>query len=417
MKRLLAGIALSACVLPGLGVVTAPPAATEGGRVFYVSPDGSDRAGGRSPGRAWRTLERVDDASLRPGDRVLLERGGTWDGRLDVDESGVRGAPIRIGSYGTGARPRVTGGCVTIDGSHVVVAGIAARDCDWAGFTVAGDRVVLRRVHATGSIAGVRITGTSSRAKVRGSTIVGNTDLSDGGSGDNGAFGVLVNGDHATVVGNRISGHRVWTDDWGWDGAAVEIYGGRHTRVLRNHAHDNNTFSELGDSRTSDTVYAYNLVTGSMSEASFLVVHGTDTGYGPTWGTVADHNTVHLTGDDSEGFVCNGDCEAGVLTLTANIVSAVGKTGYADGPVSGGYNVFSGGQRQFRLARTDVVARPRWAAAASGDYELRRRSAAVDRFRSEPRWRRDFRGKRVPLDGNRRGGAWPDAGAFERRPR
>ena len=54
-------------VIVGLGVTHPAPAATR-----YVSPVGRDSSNGASPERAWRTIRRVNRASLRPGDRVLF---------------------------------------------------------------------------------------------------------------------------------------------------------------------------------------------------------------------------------------------------------------------------------------------------------------------------------------------------------
>jgi hypothetical protein len=69
---------------------------------YYVSPRGDDARSGTSPGQAWQTLTRVNNATLRPGDSVLLEGGQSFEGPLVPWTSGQAGAPITFGSYGSG---------------------------------------------------------------------------------------------------------------------------------------------------------------------------------------------------------------------------------------------------------------------------------------------------------------------------
>jgi len=77
--------------------------------VFYVdSESGNDQAEGTRPDAAWRTLEKVNTATLIPGDQVLFKRGGLWRGQL-VPQSGAPGARILYGAYGDGPKPILQG--------------------------------------------------------------------------------------------------------------------------------------------------------------------------------------------------------------------------------------------------------------------------------------------------------------------
>lgn len=79
------------------------------GRTFFVSSSqGDDKNDGLSPKSPWRTLEKVNSASLRPGDRVLFKRGDFWRGQL-IPQSGEEGAPIVYGAYGKGEKPLLLG--------------------------------------------------------------------------------------------------------------------------------------------------------------------------------------------------------------------------------------------------------------------------------------------------------------------
>jgi hypothetical protein len=81
----------------------------QSGRTFYVSSvSGNDGSDGLSPQSAWRSLGKVNAAELRPGDKVLFQRDGSWRGTL-VPRSGREGAPVTYGAYGEGARPLLLG--------------------------------------------------------------------------------------------------------------------------------------------------------------------------------------------------------------------------------------------------------------------------------------------------------------------
>jgi len=73
-----------------------------GQKAYHVSPSGSDDNEGTAPGKAWKTLDRVNKAALRAGDSILLEGGQSFPGNLLITASGSDTAFITIGSYGTG---------------------------------------------------------------------------------------------------------------------------------------------------------------------------------------------------------------------------------------------------------------------------------------------------------------------------
>lgn len=85
-------------------LVRASASASTPPRTWYISHQGDDAADGRSPTHAWQTLTRLAQQRLAPGDAVLLQGGGTFDGtlRLGPNDAGSAIAPVRIGSYGTG---------------------------------------------------------------------------------------------------------------------------------------------------------------------------------------------------------------------------------------------------------------------------------------------------------------------------
>ena len=52
-------------------------------------------------------FETVGTIEMQPGDAILLQRGRTFKGMLAPRGNGSAGAPVRIGTYGEGRRPRI----------------------------------------------------------------------------------------------------------------------------------------------------------------------------------------------------------------------------------------------------------------------------------------------------------------------
>ena len=101
--------------LAGLFIVVSTPtlSSEEGkaamGKSYYVdATSGKDTNDGLSEDRAWKTLEHVNSATLRPGDFVLFKRGETWRGQL-VAKSGDETGYVTYGAYGTGNKPLLLG--------------------------------------------------------------------------------------------------------------------------------------------------------------------------------------------------------------------------------------------------------------------------------------------------------------------
>ena len=399
-------------------IVSAAAVATT--RTFFVdSVYGSDSNVGTASTSAWKTVDRASRATLNPGDRVLLRRGQTFAGSLQVSESGVSTSTIFVGAFGTGARPVVTGGssCVRVSGSFVVVHGLHLAGCSWAGVEFAGGARFNSVVASvmTDSIAGVHLAGGSASNRVLGNRIQDNLRMSrmtPEPNDDNGAFGVLVNGDQNEIAYNTISGHDVFSYDYGRDGAAVEIFGGQSNHIHHNLATNNDTFSELGNPRASGNFFGYNVVRSSLATSTFLVTRGAQDGYGPILGTKLYNNTVAMTGAQTQGFICHGGCNSDILQLRNNIIGAVLKAGYADGPIDENHNLYFRGQTQFTLGPNSVVGDAGFMSAVLGDFDLRPGSRAIDSGSISP-YSRDFEGATVPQDGNGDRRAVSDMGAFE----
>ncbi len=100
---------------------------------YYVSPSGKDSNSGLSPSQAWKTLVKVSAFDFAPGDRVLLEGGATFAGKLyfDAADAGTAAQPLVVTNFGTG-RAAIDAG--TGSGIYVYdAAGIEVRSIDVRG--------------------------------------------------------------------------------------------------------------------------------------------------------------------------------------------------------------------------------------------------------------------------------------------
>lgn len=101
---------------------------------FYVdSISGNDSNNGLSAESAFKTLSAAFSRCFVPGDSILLARGGSYKGGVELHSSGSKTAPIKISAYGDGNAPVIT------DFANKVGLGI------WGECRDIGNRVYLPR--------------------------------------------------------------------------------------------------------------------------------------------------------------------------------------------------------------------------------------------------------------------------------
>ncbi len=78
---------------------------------YYVSnSQGNDSNNGTSQSTPWKSLSKINNTSLNPGDIVLFKRGDIWSGeQLNIHNSGSSGNQIYFKDYGTGNKPVLSG--------------------------------------------------------------------------------------------------------------------------------------------------------------------------------------------------------------------------------------------------------------------------------------------------------------------
>jgi hypothetical protein len=377
------------CLITAAGVAQAAPTAV----TYYIdSSAGSDSAAGTSTGTAWKSLAKVNGFAFQPGDQIMFKRGGSWTGTLTLSRSGTSDAPIVVGAYGSGALPKIGGpvlNCVAVTGSDYFIGDIRASGCNWAGFELFGDSIVMDTIQADNNVVGVSITDGSDWNEVRWSTIVDNNKMSvndDKPDNDSGAFGLLVHGDDNKIRHNTITGSFATSIDYTYDGAAVEIFNGNRNHVEYNKTADNDTFTELGHEAgktADDNVFAYNSVTSTKPSGTFLITRGALSNIGPVMRTVAVNNSVYLPNGD--GWSCDAGCGPDILKLRSNIVKVGKKVGYDDSFDTGNpadaadeaRGVYQGSVYQFTLGPNSVKADPLY--TSTTDLRLKAGSPAIGR--------------------------------------
>lgn len=76
---------------------------------YYLSNQGNDKNKGTSPNSSWQTIERLNEASLQPGDSVLFHSDQTFIGSVQVNQSGKKEKPIVFSTYGKGDKAVISG--------------------------------------------------------------------------------------------------------------------------------------------------------------------------------------------------------------------------------------------------------------------------------------------------------------------
>ncbi len=72
---------------------------------FLDSSEGKDSNSGLSIKKPWKSLDRANQVSYQPGDKILFKRGGSWNGIFEPKGSGAEGNAIVVTAYGVGEKP------------------------------------------------------------------------------------------------------------------------------------------------------------------------------------------------------------------------------------------------------------------------------------------------------------------------
>jgi hypothetical protein len=392
-----------------------PIIASPNGPAFYIDcTAGNDNAAGTSSGSAWKTMRKANSAKLKPGESLLFKRGCTFQGPLNATWHGTALAPVFIGAYGDGNAATIRNGSpavILISGTNQVIDGLevnadqpgpyrGARKCQstangWlAGVQFGGpsNNNTVQRSKISGFTAGVHFAG-GSRNHAIANTIFNNTVMSQNTperyDDDSGAWGVLLNADNNEVAFNTFSGNSACSEDYGIDGASVEVYQASSNLVHHNVSINDSTFTELGgspDRPSQNNSFAFNIFAPIKNGGELLNLRGRQSKWGGNPGTKFYNNTAYMV---SVGITCSDGCDGSILSARNNIIWSRDNTDrsalWATGPFDEGNNFFwrSDGRPSVvvqggRLAASSKVVNPKFIDVSKLDFHLSPDSPAVN---------------------------------------
>jgi hypothetical protein len=262
---------------PGVGAFR--PAANAPG--YYVDAvNGLDSNDGLSAGRAWKTIAKLNAATLKAGDVVYLVRGSVWNEtlRFDLAESGTASAPIVVEACGSGDAPTLSvaadKSAVYVRSSYITLLDLKLTGAKLGFQTSAESAFVL--------IAGTEIVDTGIGIYSEGSHhrffsnyihdlhMIRNTP---GGGDDYGAEGVVMMGSNMEAAWNRLVNCIAPSFDFEVDGGAFETWGSgtlQHLYLHHNLADNVDGFMELTNN-TDDLVIDHNLIINSRGGLCFHI--------------------------------------------------------------------------------------------------------------------------------------------------
>jgi hypothetical protein len=412
------------------------------GTTYYVDCSaGNDNNSGLGTASAWKSLNKANNAPLRPGDKLLFKRGCAWKGPLKASWNGTSTTPITISSYGTGSLPKFRDSYnrnVSITGSYQIISYIEATqsgpvnpdpNCNnqsvaWkAGFSfdAGAHHNTLRYAKATYNAIGVYTNYDAHHNKIMNNTIVNNNMVWQlTSTATLGAMGVLLHGDYNEVGYNYFSNNKsICTYTGTAESNSVELYGARYSDVHHNTSINDRVFSEIGggtERPSTDNTFTYNLHVVTFSDptgARFVIARGEGHKEGPTYRTLVYHNTLYYTAAKSKAISCQR-CATNILTVKSNVFWVEREPISVDGPFVEARNVFwsNGGNPLLNFTKdsTSVIANPQFRNPSTRDFRLQGGSRAIDRANTEAYnlgFKKDLTGFGLWY------GASPDTGAYE----
>ncbi|MBK9990353.1 MAG: putative Ig domain-containing protein [Verrucomicrobia bacterium] len=261
------------------GVASFRPAANA--PAYYVdSVHGLDSNDGKSTAKAWKTITKLNAATLKAGDVVRLARGSVWTDtlRFDLTEPGTAATPIVVEAYGSGDAPTISVAAdktaVYVRSTYITLLDLRIRGGK-IGFQTSADSsfVVIAGNEIVDTGMGIYAEGTDHRFLsnyIHDLHIIRNTP---GGNDDYGAEGVVMMGSNMEAAWNRLVNCIAPSYDFEVDGGAFETWGSAkvaHIYIHHNLADNVDGFMELTNN-TDDLVIAHNLIINSRGGLCFHI--------------------------------------------------------------------------------------------------------------------------------------------------
>lgn len=86
---------------------------------YFDAVDGNDSNAGTNPSKPLRSLAKLGDINVKPGDSILLKSGSVFTEKLYFSGKGEAGKPIVIGKYGGESMPHIKGDASSLEMIHI----------------------------------------------------------------------------------------------------------------------------------------------------------------------------------------------------------------------------------------------------------------------------------------------------------
>lgn len=415
---------------------------TVSGKGYFVdSVLGKDSNNGVSSKSAWKTLDKVQTASLLPGDTLFFACGSAFTGGLEITASGLPAKPIVLTFYGRGEAPKFSnpdrsvleGNAIRLSGSYLVVDGLYFHDCAAATgndstytaiWEVGAVRIVLGANHCTvrncefsNCPKGIQSTGEYSLITRNYLHSANTRPLSSPGWGP---IAIHMGNSHQEVSYNIIKDYYFIGGEFGADGGALELDDGRNPKtdiyIHHNYTSSNmgflevSWFADIAKTETHDLRVAYNV---SDDYQDFVML------WAPTHGTYVENNTIFRRKQVKNAIVpAVFLCDYGGVTIRNNIVCVDSLTQVFSGKGEQIHsnNLYWSVDGSLPTVGTTLLPTEKYninpgfseIRKNESDYSLKRKSPAIDiGMNLQGKYTIDFLGQPVPS------GKGTDIGAFE----
>lgn len=122
-------------------------------RTYYLDSDrGNDNNPGTSVDNAWKSLQKVNHTTFKPGDCILLKRNLRYEGSIYLNGSANKESVIRISAYGAGRRPVINAeghefAIKLMDADHCEISDIETTGGEKAGIFIGCEKNDLVMEH------------------------------------------------------------------------------------------------------------------------------------------------------------------------------------------------------------------------------------------------------------------------------
>ena len=345
---------------------------------YYVDASSTATTANGTLAFPWKTIAQVNSGTtlLNPGDSVLFKRGQSFSGRLTISRSGSATAPIVYSNYGTGNLPEFNNAItdiinitnkqyVVIDGIKIIDNSISTTDhtvqakISYAINLENSPNCSIKNCDISLVGVGIAVLAGSDNTTITGNymhnmRMVRNTPTSVNPDDDYGANPMVIGSSNNNISNNRFEECWALSYDYGYDGGAVELFGGtmNNNKIMNNTAINCNGFMEIGSSSNGtaqNNIVAYN----KIINCGIIGVYQNGSTFSVTVNNLQYYNntvveTIKQYSQPGVMFWMAGIGSAGMVVVKNNIFWLSSGTNFASSKFNSGQMVHS--NNIFRMA-------------------------------------------------------------------